>query len=72
MSIKYDKCPVPDCERRIIQGHSSNGLCTHHEELLTFLLFILPHIKEGQKVTNKHGLVLPGQSGYSIPKGAFK
>ena len=67
MSQKYAHCPVPNCERNIIPGRSSHGLCPHHEELLDFLLFILPHIKAGQGTSKAPGLILPGQRGYDMP-----
>lgn len=68
MSQKYAHCPVPNCERRIIQGRSPHGLCPHCEELLDFLLFILPYIKPGQGTPKAPGLILPGQRGYNTPE----
>ena len=67
MSQKYGHCPVPNCARNIIQGRSPHGLCPHHEELLDFLLFILPHIKAGPGTPKAPGLILPGQPGYTMP-----
>ena len=80
MSQKYGHCPVPSCERRLIQGRHPHGLCPHHEELLDFLLFILPRITAGPETPKEPGLILPGQPGYSVnieaikkePKGKLK
>lgn len=72
MSQKYGYCPVPDCKRRLIPGRSPHGLCPHHEELLDFLLFILPHIRVEQGKTPS-GLVLPGQPGFqAVPEAVIK
>lgn len=67
--MKYNNCPVPNCERHVIPGKSSHGLCIHHEELLAFLLFILPHIRVGQENPK---LVLPGQPGFTTSKEVLK
>jgi hypothetical protein len=66
MNQKYGHCPVPNCERRIIPGRSAHGLCPHHEELLDFLLFVLPHIKINPGRTAS-GLVLPGTPEFAVP-----
>ena len=65
MSQKYGHCPVPSCKRRLIPGQSPHGLCPHHEELLDFLLFILPHIRVERGKTSS-GLVLPGSPGFNV------
>lgn len=72
MNQKYNKCPVPNCKRNLIPGKHPRGLCIHHEELLDFLLFILPHIKIGQGNPNLPGLILPGQPGFTTLKGVSK
>lgn len=59
---KLVRCPVPSCQGSVITGKSAHGLCPYHEELLGFLLFILPHIKIEAKTPS--GLVLPGQPGF--------
>jgi len=51
MSQKYGHCPVPGCERRLIPGKFPHGLCIEQEKWLTFLLFVLPHIKVEQGKT---------------------
>lgn len=72
MSQKYGHCPVPSCGRRLIPSRSPHGLCPHHEELLDFLLFILPHIKAEPGQT-KSGLVLPGQPGFkAVPEDVIR
>jgi len=72
MSQKYGHCPVPNCERRIISGRSPHGLCPHHEELLDFLLFILPRIRVERGKTES-GLVLPGTPGFNaVPEEVIK
>jgi len=72
MSQKYGHCPVPDCERRLIPGKFPHGLCIEHEKWLTFLLFILPHIKVEQGKT-PGGLVLPRAAWLSgCSKGSHK
>lgn len=63
---------MPNCERRIIPGQSPRGLCPHHEELLDFLLFILPYIKAGPGTPNAPSLILPGQTGFTVPPDAIK
>ena len=63
---KYGHCPVPNCERRIIEGRSPHGLCPHHEELLDFLLFVLPHIRDEPGTSKAPGLILPGQPGFNV------
>jgi hypothetical protein len=65
MSQKYGHCPVPDCERRLIPGKFPHGLCIEHEKWLTFLLFVLPHIKVEQGKTPS-GIVLPGSPEFKI------
>ena len=65
MSQKYGHCPVPSCERRLIPGQSPRGLCPHHEELLDFLLFILPRIQVSQGKA-PGGLVLPGSPEFAL------
>lgn len=70
--IKYDHCPVPNCKRNIIKERSPHGLCSHHEELLDFLLFILPYIRVGQGNPKLPGLILPGQPGFTTPKEVIK
>ena len=65
MSQKYGHCPVPSCERRLISGRHPHGLCPHHEELLDFLLFILPRI-EAIPAQSRTGLVLPGDPEFSL------
>jgi len=72
VSKKYGHCPVPSCERSLLPGRSPHGLCPHHEELLDFLLFILPYIKAGPETPKVPGLILPGQPGYSVPPGTIK
>jgi len=72
LSQKYGHCPVPSCERRLISGRSLHGLCPHHEELLDFLLFILPRIQAGSGTPKTPGLILPGQPGYTVPPDAIK
>jgi hypothetical protein len=72
MSQKYGHCPVPDCERRLIPGKFPHGLCIEHEKWLTFLLFILPHIRVEQGKT-PGGLVLPGQPDFQVaPEAVIK
>ena len=66
MSQKYGHCPVPDCERRLLPGRSPHGLCPHHEELLGFLLFVLPRIQANPGKTES-GLVLPGSPEFTVP-----
>jgi len=66
MSQKYGHCPVPSCERRLIPGRSPHGLCPHHEELLDFLLFILPSIQAVPGTPKAPGLILPGQPGFTV------
>jgi len=65
------KCPVPGCYRFLVDGRSPNGFCPYHEELLAFLLFILPRIRVEQRQTPS-GLVLPGQPGYAAPEKVIK
>jgi len=72
MSQKYGHCPVPSCERRLMPGRSPHGLCPHHEELLDFLLFILPYIKSSPGAAKASGLVLPGQPGFTVSAGVIK
>jgi len=72
VSQKYGHCPVPSCERRLIPGRHPHGLCPHHEELLDFLLFILPRITAGPEAPEAPGLILPGQPGYSVSIEAIK
>ena len=52
-------------------GRSPHGLCPHHEELLDFLLLVLPNIKS-EPAQSKSGLVLPGQPGYVVPKEVIR
>jgi len=66
---KYNQCPAPNCERHLLPGRSPHGLCPHHEELLDFLLFILPNITMEQGKTPS-GLLLPGQPGFQIAPDA--
>ncbi len=70
MGQKYGQCPVPDCERRLIPGKSPHGLCIEHEKWLTFLLFILPHIKS-TPAEHPSGLVLPGQPEFTVPEAVI-
>jgi len=61
--MKYNKCPVPNCERNLIPGRSPHGLCVEHENWRDFLLFVLPHITVNPGRT-PGGLVLPGQQDF--------
>ena len=72
MSQKYGHCPVPNCERRLLSGKSPHGLCWHHEELLDFLLFIMPHIKPGTENPKAPGLILPGHPEFTISKEVIR
>ncbi|MBA7511366.1 hypothetical protein ES705_03359 [subsurface metagenome] len=63
---------MPSCEHRLISGRSPHGLCPHHEELLDFLLFILPRIEAVPGTPKAPGLILPGQPGYAMPLDAIK
>lgn len=64
---KLTRCPVPNCPRGVITGNSAHRLCPYHEEFLTALLFLLPHIKIEQGKT-PGGLVTPGHPEFGIPK----
>ena len=64
MGQQYARCPVPNCERRVLPGKSPHGLCYKHEEWLDFLLFILPQIRKGPKT--EQGLILPGSPEFNV------
>ena len=68
MAQRSKFCPVPGCDRRVIPGRAPHGLCPHCEQLLNFLLFVLPHIEASQGTPNALGLILPGQQGFTMPE----
>lgn len=70
--MKYNKCPVPNCERNLIPGKSPHGLCIEHEKWLDFLLFILPHIKVQENPIASKKIVLPGQPEFAQVKDIGK
>ncbi len=69
--VLVPKCALPSCPSHLEPGKHTHGLCPKHEDMLEFLLFVLPRIQTGQ-ASGPGGLVLPGQPDFRLPCATVK
>ncbi len=64
--VLVPKCAIPGCPNHLEPGKHPHGLCPKHEDMLEFLLFVLPRIQTAP-ASGPDGLVLPGQPDFRPP-----